>query len=94
MRPTQDIGELIAEHMKKSGDVSDASPETDAILSGLRAAIFADAPGRKKILSDIAGVLGCRPEDLAFLFGGIEDPAPFKTEDVVVPNYREHLLAV
>ena len=94
MRPAQKLGDLIAVHMSKPGDVAEQKPEADFILSGLRTAIFARSDARVKILTDVADVLGCDAKDLEFLFAGLQDlSSPNTRPDIVVPDFRESLLA-
>lgn len=94
MRPTQKLGDLIAVHMSKSGDLPEQQPETDFILSGIRAAISANLVTRRRILSDVADVLGCKAQDLEFLFVDFGKSAqPNASYEVMVPDFQSELLA-
>lgn len=49
------------------------SPESLLVEGAVRAAKHSTAAVKQKILSDIAPVLGCRPNDLEFLFSSQND---------------------
>ena len=94
MRPTEHLGKLIAAHMLAPGDLAEQEPESDFVLSSLRAAIFSNLITRRKILSDVADVLGCQAEDLEFLFVDLNKPIqPIQKQDVMVPDFRAKLMA-
>ena len=95
MRPTKTIGDLIAEHMLIPGDVPEKKPESEYIVSGLRAATFVNLIARRKILTDVAEVLGCRSEDLEFLFADAKKSSQkMSPKDFSLPDYRDELFAV
>ena len=60
------------------------------VTSSLRAARHSKGGARQPILSDVADLIGCRAEDLAFLF---RTPtfAANDTDPVIMPDYRAHL---
>ena len=95
MRPTEHLGKLISAHMAAPGDIAEQKPESDFVLSSLRAAIFSNLITRRKILSDVASVLGCQAKDLEFLFADLSRPTqPTQNHDVIVPDFRAELMAV
>jgi len=94
MRPTENLGTLIAAHMAAPGDVAEQKPEADFVVSSLRAAIFSNLITRRKILSDAADVLGCQAKDLEFLFVDLHKaPRSTQSQDVIFPDFREKLMA-
>jgi hypothetical protein len=80
--------ELIAKHMSRPGHISDAPPEADFVMSGLRAAGSANLITRRKILSDVS-------EDLEFLFTEFSTPMTATANyEIMVPDFQSQLLAV
>ena len=95
MRPTQQLNELIATHMVVPGHVKMDEPESNFVMSGLRAAGSANHINRRKILSDVSDVLNCKVEELEFLFTEFEMPIPSAANyEVMVPDFQTRLLAV
>jgi len=95
MRPTQTLSELIATYMSVPGHVAVSEPESDFVISGLRAATSANAIARRKILSDVAELLSCKSEDLDFLFTNFERSASSSASyEVMVPDFQTELLAI
>jgi len=93
IQSTESLGDLIAAHMSVPGNVPEPQVESDFIISGLRAAGSANSIAREKILSDIADIMACKPQDLEFLF--IESPiTSTKTCEVMVPDFQTQLLAI
>ena len=87
--------ELIAKHMSRPGHISDAPPEADFVMSGLRAAGSANLITRRKILSDVSDVLDCKSEDLEFLFTEFLMPMTATANyEIMVPDFQSQLLAV
>jgi len=94
-RLTQKFGEMIATYMSIPGHVSETEPETDFVISGLRAAISANPVARRKILSDVSEILACECEDLEFLFTKFDVAIPASTSyEVMVPDFQSQLLAI
>jgi len=95
MRLTEKLNELITSYMSVPGHVPEPKAETDFVISGLRAAISANAITRRKILSDVSDILECKSEDLEFLYTNIENPvAPTQKYEVMVPDFQTQLLAI
>ncbi len=95
MRPTLKLNELISTHMSVPGHVDRAEPESNFVMSGLRAAGSANHINRRKILSDVSDVLNCKVEDLDFLFTEFEMPIGSAANyEVMVPDFQTRLLAV
>ncbi len=93
MRPTLELGELIATHMSVPGNISSERPKADFVMSGLRAATSANFMNRRKILSDVSDVLDCCVEELEFLFSEFSmQTASTAKYDVMVPDFRSALL--
>jgi len=94
-KTNENLRDMIVEHMAMPGDVPEQQPEADFVISGLRAAVFVSPIARRKILSDIATLIGCRGRDLEFLFGNVDGPsvATHKYE-VMVPDFQSQLLAI
>lgn len=95
MRPIQKLNELIASYMSVPGHVQESGPETDFVISGLRAASSANLIMRKKILSDVSEVLSCKSEDLEFLFTDFGTPSSSVVSyEVMVPDFQSRLFAI
>ena len=95
MRPSKKLFQLIASHMSVPGHVSKSPPESNFVISGLRAANVASLPVRRKILADVSDVLDCRTEDLNFLFDSFsESISPIANYEVMVPDFRSELLDI
>ena len=95
MRLTQKLRELIAAHMSIPGHVPERQPEADFVISGLRAATAANLITRRKILSDVSDVLGCKAEELEFLFTEFAMPINSSANyEVMVPDFQTRLLAI
>lgn len=94
-RLTQKLGEMIATYMSVPGHVQDTQPDSDFVISGLRAAKAANPIARRKILSDISEVLSCNSEDLDFLFSDFGTPVTSTVSyEVMVPDFQSQLLAI
>ena len=85
--PSQDISGLGIGTLLAEADWPDTCEAGQFVASGLRAARTARTPARPAILSDIARVLGCRADELEFLFG--ERYAPANDADPIsMPDFR------
>lgn len=95
MNLTQKLAELIATHMSRPGHVSEAPNTADFVMSGLRAATSASLITRNKILTDVSDVLGCKSEDLEFLFTEFAMPiSKTSNYEVMLPDFQSQLRAL
>lgn len=95
IRPTKRLGELIAEQMSVPGNVPDPNPQGEFIISGLRTAVSANKIKRRNILSEISDILGCRPQDLEFLYTNIDSSiVPTQKYELMVPDFQTKLFAL
>jgi hypothetical protein len=76
---------LIAE-----SDLPDSCASVKFVQSGLRAARVAQPAHRRTILTDLAGVLGCSPDELGFMFRELVLAAN-DSDPVAMPDYRRML---
>jgi len=95
MHLTEQLNELITSYMSVPGHVQEPIAEADFVISGLRAAISANLITRRKILSDVSDILGCKSEDLEFLYTDIENAAASTQKyEVMVPDFQTKLFAI
>ena len=95
MNLSKTLSELVATHMSRSGHISKAPSESDFVMSGLRAATFANMITRRKILSDVSDVLDCKSEDLEFLFSDFAmSISTASNNEISLPDFQTQLLAV
>lgn len=88
------LREMIADYMSVPGHVPEPKAESDFVISGLRAAMSANAVTRRKIISDVSGILQCNSEDLEFLFAEFGTPAPSASNyEVMLPDFQTALYA-
>ena len=74
----------------EDAEPADVGGEASFVASGLRAARASRSAHRVRILGDVATALGCRAEELAFLFQA-PDRARADSDPVIMPDYRDSL---
>ena len=86
------LSEMVADYMALPGNVPEPRPESEFVVSGLRAAMSANTVIRRKIISEVSNILHCKSEDLEFLFTefGTTTPSTSKYE-VMVPDFQTEL---